>query len=122
MPAHRHLREDAPHGPHVDGGRVVAGAEEDLRSAVPERDDLVRVGAHGDAEGAREAEVGELEVVIRIDQQILRLEVAMQDAVRVAIEQPGRQLVGKFLSRDLARRALVTLNPHRGSPRRYDVT
>ena len=70
---------------------------------------LVRVRSHGNAERARKPEVGELEVVIRIDQQILRLEVAMQDAVRVAIEQPGRQLVGKFLSRDLARRALVKI-------------
>lgn len=83
---------------------------------------LMRVCPHGNAERAREPEVGQLEVVIRIDQQILRLEVAMQDAVRVAIEQPGRQLVGKFLSRGLARRALITLRPHGASPRSYDVT
>ena len=39
------------------------GAQEDLRGAVPQRDDLVGVRPDGQAEGAGEAEVGELEGV-----------------------------------------------------------
>jgi hypothetical protein len=35
-----HLGEDAAHGPHVDGGGVVLGAEQDFRGAVPQSDDL----------------------------------------------------------------------------------
>ena len=31
-----HLGEDAADGPHVDAGRVLSAAEEDLRGAVPE--------------------------------------------------------------------------------------
>lgn len=59
--------------------------------------DLVGVGAQRDAEGAREAKVGELEVVPFVDQQVLRLEVAVQDAVGMAVEQAGVELPGEFL-------------------------
>jgi hypothetical protein len=38
---------------------------------APERDDLVRVRAHGNAEGARQAKVGELQVAIAVDQKVL---------------------------------------------------
>ena len=39
---------------------------------APERDDLVRVRAHGNAEGARQAKVGELQVAIAVDQKVLK--------------------------------------------------
>lgn len=48
-----HLGEDAAQAPDVDGGGVGLGAEEDLGRAVPQRHHLVRVRAHGQAEGAR---------------------------------------------------------------------
>lgn len=41
-PLVHHLRKDAAHGPDVDGGRVVAGAQQDLRRAVPEGHHLHR--------------------------------------------------------------------------------
>lgn len=81
-----HLDEDAADGPDVDGRRVRLGAEQDLGRAVPERDDLVRVRAHGDAKRAREPKVGELELVARaLDEQVLGLEVAVQDAVACGV-------------------------------------
>jgi hypothetical protein len=58
---------------------------------------LVRVRAEWNTECARETEVGELEVVPFVDEQVLRLEIAVQNPVRVAVEQAGRQLVRKFL-------------------------
>lgn len=41
-PLHDELSEDAANGPDVDGGGVVLGAQEDLRSAVPQCYDLRR--------------------------------------------------------------------------------
>ena len=109
--AHDHLRKDASDGPHVDGGRIVARAKKHLGRAVPQRDNLsndrfparryareeikckikkdtylVRVRAHGDAKRAGEPKIGQLEVVPLVDEEILRLEVAMQDPVRVAVQ------------------------------------
>ncbi len=55
------------------------------------------VRSHGNAERPSKAEVSELEVVIFIDQKILWLEVAMEDAVRMAVEEAGRKLVREFL-------------------------
>ena len=92
-PAVDHLGEDDADRPHVDGARVLLGAEEDLRRAVPQRDDLVCVRAQRHGEGAREAKVGEFEsACIRVDEHVLRLEFAVQDSVRVAPRQPVEQL------------------------------
>ena len=120
MTAHAHLCKDAAHRPHVNGGGVVSRAQENLRCSVPQRHDLsrkfrvihiasrslratctnlMRICPHGNAERASEPEVGELEVVIFIDQKILRLEVAVEDAMRVTVEQARRELVGEFLRR-----------------------
>lgn len=55
------------------------------------------IGTHRDSEGARQPKVRELQVVRRVDEQVLRLQVAVQDAVRVAVEQARVQLVREFL-------------------------
>lgn len=111
----------------------MARSKEYLRCAVPQCHDLaetrhelgreetvhatnlMRVCPHGNSERACKAEVTKLEVVISIDQKILRFQVAMEDAMRVTIEQPRRQLVGKFLcSRSAMIRSIV--QPVRGLP------
>ena len=43
------------------------------------------VGAEGDAEGASEPEIGEFEVAFTVDEEVLGFEVAMKDAVGVAV-------------------------------------
>jgi hypothetical protein len=91
------LGEDAANGPHVHGGRVRALAEQDFGRAVPQRDHLVRVGAHGDHKGARQAKVGELEHAALVHEQVLRLEVAVHDAARVAVVHAGQHLVHQAL-------------------------
>ncbi len=47
---------------------------------------------HWEADAAREAEVGQLDVPAVVDQQVLGLEVAVEDAVRVAVRDAGQQL------------------------------
>lgn len=93
----RHLRENAPHAPHVHAGAVLSAAEQDLWRAVPQRDDFVGVGAQGDAEGAREPEVGEFEVAGAVDEEVLGFQVAVEDAVGVAVAYAEEELVGEFL-------------------------
>lgn len=88
-----HLSEDAADGPDVDGARVALGSQQDFWSAVPERDDLVRVVADRDAEGAAQAEVGDLDHAFLVDQQVLRLQIAVEDAAAVAEEHCGGDLV-----------------------------
>ncbi len=91
--AHGHLGEDAADGPDVDRGGVLAGAEQNLRGTIPQGDDLVGVVAHRDAEGAGEPEVGQLELAGAVDEQVLRLEVAVQDAEGVAVRNAVDELV-----------------------------
>jgi len=57
----------------------------------------VGVGAERDAEGAREAEVGEFEVAFFVDEEVLGFEVAVEDAVGVAVAGSLEELVGEFL-------------------------
>ena len=92
----RHLGENAADGPHVDAGAVLAATEQDFGAPVPERDDFVGVGAEGDAEGAGEAEVGEFEVAFFVDEEVLGFQVAVQDAVGVAVASAEEELVGEF--------------------------
>lgn len=37
---HNHLCKNAPHGPHVDSGRVLTGAKQDFGSPIPKCHDL----------------------------------------------------------------------------------
>jgi len=47
----------------------------------------VSVRAHRDAEGPRETEVGKLESAIAVDEQVLRLEVAVENAPTMTKEE-----------------------------------
>lgn len=58
----------------------------------PPNTHLVRVGAHGHPEGASQAEVGQFDGAVGVDEQVLGLEVAVQHAVRVAEGQALQQL------------------------------
>ena len=75
---------DAANGPHVDGGRIVLFTEEDFGGAVPEGDDFVSVGVHGDLEGTSKAEVSNLEGVVVLEEDVGGLQVTVNDAVTVA--------------------------------------
>ena len=55
------------------------------------------VRSHWNAEGACKAEVGELQVVVLADQQVLWLEVTVEDAMGMAVEEARRELVCEFL-------------------------
>ena len=53
----------------------------------------MRVAANGHPERAREAEIGDLERTIAVDEDILRLQVTVEYAVCVAEGDPGEHLV-----------------------------
>lgn len=72
------LGEDAPDGPHVDGCRVVFGAEEQFWRTIPQCHDELGHLAQGVAELAGEAEVGDLDLAPVVHEQIGRLQIAME--------------------------------------------
>ena len=59
----------------------------------PRPTNLVGVGADGDAERAREAEVGQLQLALAVNEQVLGLEVAVEHAVVVAEGHAVEELV-----------------------------
>ena len=89
--AAQQLREDAAHGPHVDGEGVLVAGEQQLGRAVPPRDDVLGHEALLGA-GAREAKVADLEVAARVEQQVGRLEVAVQHVGRVDVLEAAQEL------------------------------
>mmetsp|Transcript_29447 Transcript_29447/g.80815 ORF Transcript_29447/g.80815 Transcript_29447/m.80815 type:complete len:353 (+) Transcript_29447:448-1506(+) len=94
----RHLAKDAADRPQVDGRRVFARTHQHVGRAVPQRYHLVRVAAHRDTKRARQAKVCELELlVVLIDEQILRLEVAVQHPPVVAEGDAEQQLAQQHL-------------------------
>ena len=95
--ARAHFSEDAANGPHINTGRVLATTEQNLRGAVPQRNDLVGVGAEGHTKGSRESEISKLEVTVAVDKEILGLQIAMQHAVAVAVANTLAQLAHELL-------------------------
>ena len=89
-----HLRHDDACGPDVDGRAVHAELEEELRRAVVLRDGGLGVPAVRDVDGAAHAKVAELRDAVR-DEDVRRLDVAVDDAVRVEerkrLEDLGRE-------------------------------
>lgn len=63
---------------------------------------LVGVGAQWNAKGAGEAKICELQVALLVDEQVLRLEVAVQDAVAVAVAHALYKLRHELLDHVLA--------------------
>lgn len=55
------------------------------------------VGAQRHTESACESEIGEFEVTGAIDEEILRFEVAVKDAMGVAVADALQELVCEFL-------------------------
>ncbi|KAI9158770.1 Aspartate kinase FUB3 [Paramyrothecium foliicola] len=78
------LGEDGADGPDVDGAAVVLGAEEQLRGSVPAGDDVGRHVLVGVGEAAGQTEIGELDLAVRGDEQVVGLDIAVQDETLVA--------------------------------------
>mmetsp|Transcript_17396 Transcript_17396/g.56957 ORF Transcript_17396/g.56957 Transcript_17396/m.56957 type:complete len:329 (-) Transcript_17396:490-1476(-) len=85
------LGQDAPDAPEVHRLVVQRRAEEQLRRAVPKRDDAVRerLAVVRFAQN-REAKVGELDVPARVHQNVGTFDVAVHHAVLVAVVQPSQ--------------------------------
>lgn len=58
---------------------------------------LVCVCPQRDTEGACKPKVGKLEVALFVNKEVLGLQVAVKDAVAMAVVQPLDQLEGEFL-------------------------
>ena len=82
--------------PHVDRRRVVLVLDEELGRAVPPRHDVLgeEVEAVGGVDAARQPEVGDLEVAVLVDEQVGRLEVAVQHVRRVDVLERAQDLEG----------------------------
>jgi len=106
--------EDDAAGPRVGLGPVVGLAAEHLGRRVC-RGAAGRVEAAVVAERVRErgeAEVGDLEVAVAVEEDVLRLDVAVRDAARVAVGERGDEL-----HEDAARGVLGEAAPReRGEP------
>ena len=107
-----HLGHDAACAPDVDASVVGAGAKEDVGGAVPEGDDLVGEGVDGDAEGAGEAEVGEFELALGVDEEVLGLQVAVEDAVVVAEGDALEELMHEGFTGDEVQAAAIAAGIH----------
>jgi len=98
------LSEDAPDGPDVDGVRILVTCQHDFGGAVPSRHDVLRqqeglvprvvaAGVHA----PRQPEVAYLEVAVAVNEQVRRLEVAMEDVAGVDVLETAQHLVGEVL-------------------------
>mmetsp|Transcript_30582 Transcript_30582/g.105689 ORF Transcript_30582/g.105689 Transcript_30582/m.105689 type:complete len:246 (+) Transcript_30582:597-1334(+) len=95
--APQHLREDAPHGPHVDGLVVRVRLAEQLGRAVPARDDVFCEFARIVVDASSEAKVADGQVAVAVHQQVRGLEVAVKHRGAVDELQTAEDLVEEVL-------------------------
>lgn len=76
---------DAADSPHVDGGAVLLLAEQQFRCAVPQCHNDRCHGLGGLSVLARQTKVRELEHALIVQQEIARLDVAVNDPVLVQV-------------------------------------
>lgn len=68
-------------------------AKENLGGTVPESNDLVSVALERDGEGAAEAEISDLKnTLVLVKEKVLRLEIAVEDTVAVAVSHALAEL------------------------------
>ena len=87
------LCEDAADGPDVDRGVVVLGTHEDVGGSVPQGHHFVREVLYRNTEGTGQTEIGELQHVLPVDQQVLWFQVSVQHLVLVALRCSVQELV-----------------------------
>ena len=100
------LRKDAADGPQVNRFVVWLPAENDLRGSVPPGDNVLGHGLYvlhlsvcvwRLLNAAGEAEITNLQVAVRVDQQIRGLDVPMHHIRRVHEKEAAEQLVHEIL-------------------------
>ncbi len=54
---------------------------------------------HWDTKGTGETEIGQLEIIMLVDEEILRLEISVEYTMRMTVQQARGELMRKFLKR-----------------------
>lgn len=94
-----------------------AGTELDLRAT-----NLVGVGAKRHTEGSGQTEISQLEVALLVNKQVLGLQVAVEDAVGVAVADTGAKLVHELLDHGLAESHVSCATVHAALGQRLATT
>jgi len=103
----KQLGEDTSNGPNVNGGRVVGETQHDLGGSVPPggnvfgHETLIRTtlgaGTSTRSIPSRKAKVADFELTVRINQEVTRLEVTMNNVSGVNVLETAKGLINKRL-------------------------
>lgn len=95
-----HDKEDYSEGKQVDDIALVSLAINDLRSHVPRGANLSAVEARAIATGqrARKAEVNDLDIIVLVDKEVLRLEVTVGETFRMDVAKTKEHLLEVVLA------------------------
>ena len=92
--------EDAAHAPHVQAAGVLVKSEHQFGGAVPQRQDLLRVGSDGNGVDAAQPEVGDFcDEGLVADEDVLGFEVSVQNFFGVQVVRRLENLVHDGLYR-----------------------
>lgn len=88
-----HFGKDATNWPNINWTWVTLRTKQDFGCSVPQCDDLVSIIANRNAEWASQAEISNLDNAFLVDEQVLRLQIAMQDTTAMTEEHCGGDLI-----------------------------
>ena len=88
-----HFSKDTTSRPQINSKRVCLLAKKDFRASVPKCDNFVSVGLDGQSKGTGKSEISQFNLSTgRVDEQILRLQVPVEDAMLMAVNQSMQNL------------------------------
>lgn len=92
-----HFNHDAPDRPDIHPSVLVLAAEQYLRRALPQGHHFVRLRPRREPLCPCQPKVGQFDRgVLHVDEHVLRLEVAVDDAAFVALLEADQHLAGEF--------------------------
>lgn len=95
MITQRHVQDDNPNRPHINGRIILCRTQQQLGSSVKEGNYFRRHrdNVHGRNEGARDAKVSNFDIQVGVEQYVVRLKVSMYDTMAMTIIQASQQLM-----------------------------
>ena len=107
-----HFCHDATGGPNVDAGVISSATKQDIRSTIPQGYNFVGESVDRNTKSSGKTKISEFELTFIVDEEILRFQVPVKNAVFVAKGDPLEQLMHERADCEIVELAAATSRIH----------
>jgi hypothetical protein len=93
LPSICHFGKDTSYTPNIDGCRIFATSQQDVRCSIPQGDDFVRITSDRNPKSPGQSKIGQFQLSFSINQQVRRFQIPVQHSMVMAIGNACQELV-----------------------------